>query len=100
MNEQLLRSRMLRGSCFLPSPHRETATVPSAGPEYIKKPKEGEAMSKYGKCGVCGRENIQLIGKGLCWKCRKEAIDNGSYEVRTQEAGLKKVRSNREQKKR
>ena len=82
----------------MPSPHRETEAIPSAGPEYIK-PK-GETMSKYGKCGVCGRENIQLIGKGLCWKCRKEAIDNGSYEVRTQEAGLKKVRSNRKQKKR
>jgi hypothetical protein len=39
-------------------------------------------VGKYGKCqGACGRENVQIIGKGLCFTCRKAAINSGTYGV-------------------
>lgn len=37
-------------------------------------------MAKVGTCGSCGRK-AQIIGRGLCYKCRKRAISNGTYKT-------------------
>lgn len=79
MVEELLRQRMLKGALGgSVSPAREVAEIPSAGLGYFKNNREGD-MAATGTCSKCGREGVQIIGKGLCWKCRQEAIEDGTY---------------------
>jgi hypothetical protein len=63
--EEAFRRRQLRGADWL----------------FRADNQKEEEVAKYGKCsGPCGRDGVQLIGKGLCYKCRAEAIKAGTYE--------------------
>ena len=36
-------------------------------------------MAKKGICKICSKKDTQIIGAGMCWTCRKAAIDAGTY---------------------
>lgn len=36
-------------------------------------------MSKKGTCKVCDKKDTHIIGAGMCWTCRKEAMEAGTY---------------------
>lgn len=40
-------------------------------------------MAKKGTCTNCGRENISLVSKGLCWRCydAQRGLEGGKREV-------------------
>jgi hypothetical protein len=79
MIEELLRQRMLKGALGgSVSPTREVEEIPSAGLGFFKNNREAD-MAAIGTCSKCGRENVQIIGKGLCWKCWQKAIEDGTY---------------------
>lgn len=49
--------------------------------EDMAKAEEIHQMAKRGKCaGSCGKDDVIIIGAGLCWKCRKAAIEAGTYQ--------------------
>ncbi|HBG07702.1 MAG: hypothetical protein A2075_09265 [Geobacteraceae bacterium GWC2_58_44] len=41
--------------------------------------KEKIAMSKKGTCKVCKKTDTHIVGAGMCYLCRKEAIAAGTY---------------------
>jgi hypothetical protein len=48
----------------------------------INKERKDATMAVRGTCKGCKRDDIQIAGAGLCWKCKKEAVDAGTYTTR------------------
>lgn len=49
-------------------------------PGRVERPfEERIEMAKKGICKVCGKKDTQIIGAGMCYHCRKAAIEAGTY---------------------
>lgn len=81
MNDELMRLRMLSGSCFMEAPRRQVEPVASAGIDFFK---GGRGMAKRGTCDICKRENLSLAQMATesngnvnkCGTCYRRAKEN------------------------